>query len=357
MTNEDGTLRVVTCPLDEADDFHFAVLTPPVEETTDVDTVDNDDFGISIKMIDFDNRIVAERDSVQTEYLGRRQWDAAHAYEAETGLVSTNLVNGYPTIAAHTPRHGESLSGLFNNMTPANHLFIQSVYNESGYFEYDSTQNFAHLNTVEDAAEDPEKKVGDFTVYNQLGAIGTSTGPTRVHGQFMPYNDISKETGYAHDSSGNVIRNLNDIAGHELPDSDPRKGEPLYSIPQNKANYYFGMELSAVFTQTPDGVDNWGHDIIFEFTGDDDFWFYVDGELVLDLGGVHSAIGGSVNFRTGEVVCNGTTTSLYEVFRQNYAARGLDVSKVDELFVTKIVNGETVHVFKRRGCVQPEDAL
>ena len=161
----------------------------------------------------------------------------------------------------------------------------------------------------------------------------------------MPFNDISAETGYAYDSSGNVIRNLNDIAGHELPDSDPRKGEPLYLIPQNKANYFFGMELSAVFTQTPDGVDNWGHDIIFEFTGDDDFWFYVDGELVLDLGGVHSAIGGSVNFRTGEVVCNGTTTSLYEVFRQNYAARGLDVSKVDELFVTKIVNGETVHVF------------
>ena len=105
------------------------------------------------------------------------------------------------------------------------------------------------------------------------------------------------------------------------------------------------MELSAVFTQTPDGVDNWGHDIIFEFTGDDDFWFYVDGELVLDLGGVHSALGGSVNFRTGEVICNGVHTTLYDVFKSNYQARGLDVSAVDNLFVTKEVNGETVHVF------------
>ena len=77
----------------------------------------------------------------------------------------------------------------------------------------------------------------------------------------------------------------------------------------------------------------------------DDFWFYVDGELVLDLGGVHSAIGGSVNFRTGEVNCNGTKTSLYEIFKSNYRARGLDENKVDELFVTKIVDGETVHVF------------
>ena len=169
---------------------------------------------------------------------------------------------------------------------------------------------------------------------------------TRIHGQFMPYNDISAETGYAHDTQGNVITNQRNIRGDELPDTDPRKGEPLYLIPQNEADYYFGMELSAVFTQTPDGVDNWGHDIIFEFTGDDDFWFYVDGELVLDLGGVHSAVGGSVNFRTGEVICNGTVTSLYEVFKSNYQTRGLDVAAVDDLYVTKTVNGQTVHVFK-----------
>ncbi len=339
--NEDGSLRVVTCPLNEAADFHFAVITPPVEEAdppTTVETVDNDEFGIRIKMIDFNNMITGGRDSVQTSYFGAKAWDAAHAYEAETGLVSTNLTNGYPTVTAHSEKHGSSLSELFNNMTPANHLFIQSVYNESGYFQYDSTQNFAHYNLDGDEA-------GNFTVYNQLGAIGNATNNTRVHGQFMPYNDISAETGYAHDSNGNIIRNLRDIRGNELPDTDPRKGEPLYSIPQNDADYYYGMELSAVFTQTPDGVDNWGHDIIFEFTGDDDFWFYVDGELVLDLGGVHSAIGGSVNFRTGEVNCNGTKTSLYEIFKSNYRARGLDENKVDELFVTKIVDGETVHVF------------
>ncbi len=341
IRDEDGSLRVVTCSLDEAADFHFAVIHPPVEEadrTTEVNTVDNDEFGISIKMIDFHNRIVNNRDSVQTSYLGWKQWDYAHAYDTETGLVSTNLINGYPTITAHTEKEGDSLSGLFNNMTPANHLFIQSVYNESGYFEYDSTQNFAHFNKEGD-------NEGNFTVYNQLGAIGTSTQTTRVHGQFMPYNDISAEVGYAHDSQGNVIRNLRDIGGQELADTDPRKGEPLYSIPQNDADYFFGMELSAVFTQTPDGVDNWGHDIIFEFTGDDDFWFYVDGELVLDLGGVHSAVGGSVNFRTGEVFCNGIQTTLYDVFKNNYATRGKDVNEVDELFVTKIVNGEEVHVF------------
>ena len=341
--DEDGSLRVVTCPLEDAADFHFAVITPPVEEAdpvTTVETVDNEEFGISIKMIDFNHAIDSDnRETVQRSYLGFRKWSDKTAYIPETGLVSTNLENGYPRITAPTEMNGESLSGLFNNMTPANHLFIQSVYNESGYFEYDSTQNFAHYNTEGDGA-------GNFTVYNQLGAIGTDTRSTRVHGQFMPYNDISAETGYAHDSQGNIITNQRNIRGEELPDTDPRKGEPLYSIPQNKADYYFGMELSAVFTQTPDGVDNWGHDIIFEFTGDDDFWFYVDGELVLDLGGVHSALGGSVNFRTGEVISNGVHTTLYDVFKSNYEARGgAELYKLDEIFVTKEVNGQTVHVF------------
>ena len=346
--DEKGALKVVTCPFDEADDFYFAVMTPLVEETdpvTTVETVDNNKFGISIKMIDFNNSIVDERDARQTEFLGRKPWVLADAYKAETGLLSTNLENGYPKITAATGMNDRSLADLFDDMTPANHLFIQSVYNESGYFEYDSTQNFAHFNTNKYGHEDQEN-LGNFTVYNQLGAIGTSTNNTRVHGQFMPFNNISAETGYAHDSQGNVITNQRDIRGNELPDTDPRKGEPLYLIPQNNADYYYGMELSAVFTQTPDGVDDWGHDIIFEFTGDDDFWFFVDGELVLDLGGVHSAIGGTVNFRTGEVNCNGTETTLYDIFRSNYQARGKDPDEADALFVTKTLDdGRTVHVF------------
>ena len=89
---------------------------------------------------------------------------------------------------------------------------------------------------------------------------------------------------------------------------------------------YNGMELSAGFVQTPSGKDAWGHDIIFEFTGDDDFWFYVDNELVLDLGGIHSALAGNVNFCTGDVVAqtgNGTTsnTNLRDLFAENYRGR------------------------------------
>ena len=330
--------RIVPCPKDEADDFYFAVIVPPVLEAdppTTVETVDNNEYGISMRMIDFNNQIMDNRDSVQHPFFG------GHAYNQtvpDQGLLSTDLINGYPFTTAKTGNAGISLSNLFTDMTTANHLFIQSVYNESGYLEYDSTQNFASLN-----------ENGDFTVYNQLGAIGTNTGVTRTHGQFMPYNNISAEKGYAYDTSGSLITNKTDVLRNELPDSDPRKGEPLYSIPDAEADYFFGMELSASFTQTPNGLDNWGHDIIFEFTGDDDFWLYVDGELVLDLGGIHSAMPGSVNFRTGEVVINNTKTSLYDIFQRNYRERGMSetavAQKLNEIFEEKEVDGKTVRVF------------
>ena len=148
--------------------------------------------------------------------------------------------------------------------------------------------------------------------------------------------------------------NQTSVTGAELPDTDARKGENLYNIgKRSEVDYHFGMEISASFTQTADGKDAWGHDIVFEFSGDDDFWLYVDGELVLDLGGVHSAMVGSVNFRTGEVTSkrNGEGMStLYDIFKSHYVDRGMPEAeinaKLDELFEQKTVDGKSVYVFK-----------
>ena len=114
---------------------------------------------------------------------------------------------------------------------------------------------------------------------------------------------------------------------------------------------YFGVEIEASFVQTPSGYDAWGHDIIYEFTGDDDFWLYVDGELVIDLGGIHSAVPGSVNYHTGRVVVNGVQTTLRDVFYNNYIGRGHSASDaqayVDDLFMEKTdSSGHTYYTFK-----------
>ena len=327
--------RVVSCPTSQSDVFYFAVMEKMVDKPTTVATVDNNQYGITMKMIDFNNAITSNnRDSKQAAYF--------NGDNNQAGLLSTNLgEDGYPTATSKAGMTGTSLSYLFGGSYPVNHLFLESIHNESGYFEYDSTKNFARLNG------------NTFTVYNQLGAIdnssGSPLGKTRTHGQFMPFNDLL----YDDENDCPVYSaatNMTDVNANELPDTNSRKGERMYSVGTEKTvDYFFGMEVAASFTQTKSGKDAWGHDIVFEFSGDDDFWFYVDGELVLDLGGVHSAMTGSVNFRTGVVKSSRGNSTLYDIFKNNYETRNPDASAedvaryMDSIFT---VNENGQHVFK-----------
>lgn len=76
-------------------------------------------------------------------------------------------------------------------------------------------------------------------------------------------------------------------------------------------NYGFGAKLQFDFTLTEDGKVVVGKDtngknievpIKFFFSGDDDVWVYIDGELMLDVGGAHGKASGLLEFGAGNTV-------------------------------------------------------
>jgi len=324
---EDG--KIVSCPFAEAEDFYFAIMqdAPEAGKLTEIPTIDHTQYGIHMRVSNYNTQTKVDGNNTTKEQhsvLGDSTGGAVT--HANTGLVSTDLKeNGYP----EATKTGQSLSKLFAGGKEANHLFVGSTYSGSGYYEFDSTQNFASL-----CAD------GSFKVYKELGTTDASNKNSLKHGQFFPYNDLDPSK-FAKVNP----ENLYNAEVKELSDKDPRKHEKMYLV--QKPDYYFGVEIEASFVQTPNGHDAWGHDIIYEFTGDDDFWLYVDGELVIDLGGIHSALPGSVNYCTGEVKVNGTKTTLKQLFESNYRTRGLSENeikqKIDELFVK---NAKGQYIFK-----------
>ena len=340
-------LKIVSYPFaevvseDESTDFYFAIVkeTSYEDQLHEVQTIDNNLYGITMKVIDFNLANTAWASSEQSTFLGSSNGGAGA--NPTQGLLSTNLGDdGYP-VATKT---NQSLGILYDpaRMREVNHLFIESTYSTSGYFVYDSTQNFASLQ--------PDN---NFIVYQELGTVtDKSPRPSLQHGQFLPFNTINAGV-----YSTSCPYNLCTALQEELPNSNPRKYEDLHNVAN--PNYQFGLELTTSFVQTPNGHDDWGHDIIYEFTGDDDFWLYVDGELVIDLGGVHSALYGSINYATGEVRIQTTgrqgaprdgdiiTTSLYEIFYKNYKGRGHTDAEaqayVDGIFQ---LNADGQYVFK-----------
>ncbi len=347
-----------------ADDFYFAVIdvvnTDETDELHKVETINNADYGIKIRMADFG---VQQGYSATSSNGSTVTWDYFNGNTAnKKGLLKNGLYsqngefdpNGDPYVASNNL----NFENAFSNGIYVDNLFIRSIHDSSGYFEFDSCQNFATLKP--DRAAEPIQKTNEngeplyitedgkettdqanakplysFTVYRELGTVETDYS-TRKHGQFLPYNYIAPGEYSITNPQNlyNVMSHYQHLDRGELSDDDPRKYEKLYTAQHGSEdpNYYFGMEMETSFVQTPSGLDAWGHDVIFEFTGDDDFWFYVDGELVLDLGGIHSAESGKVNFRTGKVEYSTYdsndnlvlhTTTLREIFKSHYIARGM----------------------------------
>lgn len=304
------------------------------DKLTTVDTVDNSQAGIKMIMKNYDSP--ANNINIGGSYGNG---------DVKQRLLNRVLGNsGYPVT---NQNQGRSLESLFsgNGARTVNHLFLQETYDETGYYEYSSFENYAYLNSN-----------NNFTVYNQLGTPSDHNNDSAFYynrGNFLPFNNIS-----AGNISGN--RNLYGEDGEKLDSSNPRYNEPLYL--SDGTDYYFGMYMDVRFLQPKNGQaihNEKTSDMIYEFNGDDDLWVYIDNVLVLDIGGIHDAHSGYINFADGTVHVEGVNESNPEnvdydtTIKEMFQKAGVfpdgdswDSEKVDQYFDGDTFRDYTNHNMK-----------
>lgn len=158
-------------------------------------------------------------------------------------------------------------AGIFTGDTGNKNVYtnvgLPFVYNPSdGYYTFDSDQfgAYFHTDSTQGTSATPASNANLY--YNPtpqrvpaVGQDGRTTG-------WFPFND----------KSGVV----------------------------NSPDFYFGMNATIPFSMTKSGRmndnDTNSAPIKFEFSGDDDVWVFIDGKLVLDMGGIRNCLNGEINF-------------------------------------------------------------
>lgn len=190
------------------------------------------------------------------------------------GIVGKNLDDGN-LITSYTNKNGDPVKVPF---------FNEDAYpNQSKYMRFYNNLQFPFTKTTND------KGVSTYSF------------------------DSAKNTVYYDYDNKKIVRN-DDLKIHDASKDNSIGYFPFNSTDPDQSakdnlNYGFGTQFTIPFTVTETGKNVDGSEMEFNFTGDDDVWVYIDGALVLDMGGAHNKAEGKINFAKQEATIRTGTSN------------------------------------------------
>ena len=269
----------------------YSIFFPKINyaSTTCTQVKDNDVIYVNANFVDInaDKYNAQIRGVAKDDYMIKSDIDRAKIDEKSLlfgscyGIILGGIQNGYVGTAIRTESSGV-IQGLVNNKLENGNIKLASRFNNG------------------DTLFPTSGETGKNKMYNEILTNWKFPFKKQADGYYMfdsdKYHvtrDYANKTFKLHEGERGGIFPFNNCQDDTVNDADSR-------------NLYFTAKFEIPFYMTTDGkVKNSStgnyEDMVFNFSGDDDVWVFVDDTLVLDLGGVHRKQTGNINFGKNQV--------------------------------------------------------
>lgn len=304
----------------------------------------------TLNLFGYDNKDKAKIDRFMAINNAQRNEDNTngkeHTYYAYQGLVEgTTNADGAPLLKGTTPATVEphfnkdfllgensknaKLGEVYENVKFPFTKAINPFGNEAGvdYWYFDSKDTTLYLKQDSEQNSDSKYFLKKSTDRGRSENVNASSGPQGHYGYF-PFNETA--------TGGKA----------------------------STYNYGFGTKLQMDFTLTDDGkVETTVNgkkektSIKFFFSGDDDVWVFIDGQLALDVGGAHGKVSGLLEF--GETTEEGKTknsvTAYVSRVKKGGTATDGDIDEKGAVVKKVNYNGEEINFYAKNTDFKPLD--